>query len=180
MTMRKILLASLAALALTGGAPPSGQAANPTPTQSFTSALTGYSIYRQYLFGTGAKKRRGAPIVPITNTTDLGNYFTPNNSYGQTKFNGNEWQRFVGTLADTKALQFTRNSIKLTAYIAGGLYDGGVNGQMLVWRVPKSILAPDASGAWGSGQRGYRAGIRRVAVSSGSKGRGHFVPWLLG
>jgi hypothetical protein len=75
MTMRKILLAPLVALALTGGAPPSGQAANPTPTQSFTSALTGYSIYRQYLFGTGA--RGAAPIVPITNTSDLGSTSRP-------------------------------------------------------------------------------------------------------
>lgn len=101
---------------------PTVTAANPTSGQTFQQALAGYSVYQNYVFGTGATG--SSPTIPITNATTLGASFNPRDSYGLTNRDG-EWQGFAGAFTDTNAFVFTANSLKLLCWQSGGSFAAG-------------------------------------------------------
>lgn len=89
---------------------------------TFAQGLAAYqmALVTDYLFGTGAAG--SAPVIPITNLTDLATYFNPQADAVGTAVQNEEVERFQAFNTTNHA--FTTNALQLTAALDAG---GGFN-----------------------------------------------------
>jgi len=112
---------------------PPAEGQNPATNQYFYQVVQGMSGLRYYQFGTG-------PGSNVTNLTQLANYFTPYGIAGTTVIQ-QEWERYQAFNAQN--FVFTGNSLNLTATLAGGMYEGGINSGQ-IWT--KDTFKPGVTG----------------------------------
>ncbi|MGG1551849.1 DUF7594 domain-containing protein [Paenibacillus ferrarius] len=120
-----------------------------TPISSEGPSLTGYTLYKDYSFGTSRN---------VNSLTSLSNSFNAYGIAGTTVIN-NEWQRYQPINATNHVL--TSNTLELTAQPdLGGVYDGGIssgqittketfypsNGKTYIFQLRAKI--PNGTGTW--------------------------------
>jgi hypothetical protein len=133
-------------LITTGGATPTP---TPTPPPSGGPSLTGYTLFRDYSFGTSRN---------VNSLTSISNSFNPYGVAGTTVIN-NEWQRYQPINSTNHHLTSTTLELTATPNL-GGVYNGGIssgqiatketfypsNGKTYIFQLRAKI--PKKTGAW--------------------------------